>query len=300
MKKSVLLSLLFAVIAVISSCKKEEESTGTGGSSQIVVDAKQRSLLMDFTATWCGPCGAYGTPTLKKIAATHSDKMVGISFHTGTSELSPYYYKGNTDSTVVSSMFSIIFGSSGIESDSTGTFGLPSFTLNQKMVMIKEEEIKPMLDANYKTSPLAGVGLRVERTSKGVNITPKIKFFNAAEGEYFLSLYFIEDNINHRQYDGFDYVKTYEHDHILRGSAIGPREQPATFGTAINTQAVTILKNQEFMMDKIVYVHDTRTPNSSSSLDNWVWKPQNTSIAAIIWKKDGKGYKFINGTTVKL
>lgn len=298
MKKITLLSLLFAGIFIISSCKKDEEPSGTGGSSQIVIDSKQRSLLMDFTATWCGPCGAYGTPTFKKIAATHGDKIVGLSFHTGTSELSPYYYRGTSDSTVVSPLFSLIFRSSGIEYDSTGTFGLPSFTLNQKMVAIKEDVIKPMLDANYAKSPLAGVGLRVERTGAGVNITPKIKFFDVAEGEYFLSIYFIEDKINHRQYTGFDYEDPYEHDHVLRGSAIGTRMQPETFGTSINT--APIFKGQEFMMDKIVYVHDTRTPNSSSSLNNWSWKPQNTSIAAIIWKKDGKAYQFINGTTVKL
>lgn len=298
MNKISLLSLLLTVIVVISSCKKEEEA-GTGtDNSQIVIDTKQRSLLMDFTATWCGPCGAYGTPTFKKIVATHSDKIVGFSFHTGTSELSPYYYKGNTDSTVVSSMLSYMFGSSGIEYDSTGTFGLPSFTINQKAVAIKEEVIKPMLDANYEKSPLAGVGLRVERTNKGVNITPKVKFFDVAEGEYFLSLYFVEDNINHRQYTGFEYEDNYEHEHILRGSAIGTRVQPATFGTSINT--VSIFKGQEFAMDKIVYVHDTRIPNSSSSLNGWIWKPQNTSIAAIIWKKDGNKYQYINGTVVKL
>lgn len=297
MNKISLLCLFLAGVVVFSSCKKDEETTGTD-NSQIVIETKQRSLLMDFTATWCGPCGAYGTPTFKKIAASHSNKIVGLSFHTGTSELSPYYYKGSSDSAIVSSMFSYMFGSSGILYDSTGTFGLPSFTLNQTAVTIKEEVIKPMIDANYQKSPLAGVGLRVERTSKGVNITPKVKFFDGAQGEYFLSIYFIEDKINHRQYTGLEYEDPYEHDHVLRGSAIGTREQPETFGTSINTSS--IFKGQEFMMDKIVYVHDTRKPNSSSSLNDWSWKPQNTSVAAIIWKKNGNKYQYINGTTVKL
>lgn len=296
MKKIYLLSFLFSGIVLISSCKKDEESSG--GSSQIVIDAKQRSLLMDFTATNCSACGTTGTPTFKKIAATHSDKIIGISFHTAASELSPYYYKGNSDSTVVSSMFSAMFRSSGIKQNSSGGFNLPSFTLNQKTVAIKEDVIKPMLDANYIKTPLAGIGLRVIRTSNGVNITPKVKFFDVADGEYFLSLYFIEDNIHHRQYTNFGYKENYEHEHVLRGSAIGTRMQPVTFGTTINT--APIFKNQEFMMDKIVYTHDARKPNSSSSLNNWSWNPQRTSVAAIIWKKDGNAYQFINGTTVKL
>ena len=45
-------------------------------SFEKLTNQKEKSVLIDFGATWCGPCQMLG-PELEKFAAAHSDIIVG-------------------------------------------------------------------------------------------------------------------------------------------------------------------------------------------------------------------------------
>ncbi len=70
-----------AIAAIgFTSCKKDKEETPSGGSS-LTVEQKNRGILIDFSETWCPPCGAYGGPAFDSCLSIESSKITLIKVY---------------------------------------------------------------------------------------------------------------------------------------------------------------------------------------------------------------------------
>ena len=73
---------LLAIMAIaaigFTSCKKDKEETPVGSLS---VEKMNRGILIDFSETWCPPCGAYGGPGFDACIADEGTKITAIKIY---------------------------------------------------------------------------------------------------------------------------------------------------------------------------------------------------------------------------
>lgn len=298
MKKFYLLGLAATLALSTQSCKKDTDDNGngnnTGGGNQAIeVPEKQSSLLLGFTATWCGPCGASGTPMLKNLAQRNAGKMVAMAIHTGNSELTPYFVRNDT--AFVRPMFSQLLQTSGVPINSQGGFSIPAFSLNMASANRNENEINSKVDAKAAEAPVANVGYKLTATADGFTLNTTTKFFKEADGEFSVGVYILEDKVIHRQNVNTAYVPGFEHNNVLRDVAEGVGQTAFTFGeTPIATGMQTAGKA---VSRTYTYKHPSYVlPSNVSTLNRYNWAPEKTKVAVILWKKDGTKYQFVNGS----
>lgn len=97
--------LLLAILAlglVFTSCKKDEEEETTLSPS-----AAQRGFVINYTASWCGPCGSWGAPLIHDYANA-APSGVAITAHASGDPMNNSLY-------------------SSFSSDRTTGGGVPSF-----------------------------------------------------------------------------------------------------------------------------------------------------------------------------
>jgi hypothetical protein len=131
-------------------------------------------------------------------------------------------------------------------------------------------EIKEKVDAESLLSPIANAGLLLELDGSDLSVTTKTKFFQEATGEFYLGVYFVENEIIAFQASqGNNAV----HEKILRGSISN-----GSFGELLGNG--TIETGTEFD-------HNF----SASILDMNV---DHLEVITILWKKEGDTYMVIN------
>lgn len=253
-----------------NSVNFSKEATEDDGSCQ-TAELKQRFFIMDITGTWCPPCGSYGIPGfMKAIEIIGDNNLVAMSVHSGDAmsctagnELKEYpQYKSNSVPRVAGG--SILIFPAGVYSDVNAT----------------ANKIKGESDKVTTVAPV--VNCYVGKTVSGSNVTldVKAKFFAAANGEYFIAAYILEDGIvapQERSTGGKNMTQV--HDHVLRGAF------SSTFGDALATGAIE--------SGRVVSKTFTTSLNSS-------WITSKLRYAVVIWKKDLSGvYKFENCTEIK-
>ena len=76
---------LLAIMAIaaigFTSCKKDKEETPSSGGSSLTVEQKNRGILIDFSETWCPPCGAYGGPGFDASLALEGTQITAIKVY---------------------------------------------------------------------------------------------------------------------------------------------------------------------------------------------------------------------------
>jgi hypothetical protein len=227
------------------------------GQAQEVPEV-QNTLITKITATWCTFCGSWGWDAFNDIYDDNKSKAIIISNH----------YSGDLRNNTA-----IAFA------DNLNTFGQPLFYVNNTNQLVtssnrsaKADEIKQQVDSNYETSPVVNTGIMASLDGNNLTIQTKTKFFKAAEGEYYLGIYAIENGVvNFQQSRGANAV----HKNVMRG-AIGSEAFGQMIANGNISQGAEI--NLEF------------SGNFSAA-----WNADNTTLATIIWKKEGNVYKFVNG-----
>lgn len=302
MKKLSLLALFVAVTVAFSACKKDDDKEPTGGgsgSSPVSVDQKQRSMFIDFTATWCGPCGKWGIPTFKQALSANGDDVVGFAVHATpnqTSDLVAYYVRPNNDTLFVSPLLGDILGGlNGLQ-----LTGWPTLWLNDAKMSSSASAINSKITAKAAESPVAGVGVEVTPTANGFTARVGAKFFQATSGEYYTSVLITEDNITNRQNHSDPgqpaQYQVQTHDHITRGTAINSKEdRPNTFGDA--AIASGSIESGKYVENSYTFTFpnfDFSSLPANTTLNKWTWKPENTNVVVILWKKNGTKYDFVN------
>ena len=133
--------------------------------------------------------------------------------------------------------------------------------------------------------PIAGIGISHTMDGTTMTVNTSVKFFEQAEGEYFLSVLVLERGIDGSSsagayaQSGTANPSSYEHDFVLRASA--------TEGNVYGMLILTDPANGEKSDNEFTITLD-------ASWNNTVYP------VAILWKKDDSStpkYKFINAAS---
>lgn len=252
MKKFSLIFLSSLIILFACNKKDDEEPTET-----LVPTKTQWGFALNYTATWCGPCGAWGAPLIHEFE--EAGNVVAITAH---STGDPMYIAALYNS---------------FENIRTSGGGIPSFWVGD----IKTTAVGSMENLLAQTA-IAGIALNSTMGSGTMTVKTKSEFFEDSPGDYYLVVLILESGIDGSGSAG-DYAQngtaapaTYKHDFVLRASSGNNN----VYGEVIATDPA---KGETISKDFTITI--------DPSWDNEVY------AVAILWKKDSSSipkYKFIN------
>ena len=292
MKKLLLLAGLAAFVFV--GCSDGGDNPNPGGDADgLEVERKQRASLLYYTATWCGPCGSYGSPDFKAILDNipQSD-LTSIVVHDRRSQLAAFY-KNNQNDTFYYSPADITLLSNLNLSGS-----LPAFYMNQQYISTRFPlaNAQSEVTATLELDPVLGVAAEATADGNNINIKTKTEFFQNAEGTYHLSAFIVQKKINFRQAVGGAYQESFEHRNILRASARnGKMDGQTAYGDApIFSGSISSGETKE--LNWTFEYENIGVPNANFAA--WNFDPANTAVAVIIWKDAGAKKEIVNSIMV--
>lgn len=264
------------VVSTFTACKKEDTGSNNGGGNQINVTQVQNALVVEPTATWCGPCGTYGRPATE-LAIEGNNKAVAIYAHLKAPS-SDYPSQLGQD-------LAVIYGAANATGSS---YSIPKIAVGNNIT-------GAYTDLNYTANILKGwintitaktsnVNTKIEASVSGntLNVKTNTKFF--ADGQdsftYKVAIYVTEDNIAGRQFMSSGSYQNITHNHVSRlclSSNVAGDDLMAgkpTSGTVIS---------KEF----------------SGSIDA-AWKKENLTVIAVIWRQKGNSLVFENVDKIDL
>lgn len=275
MKKLFLLAIISAFVFV--GCKDEGTDPNGSGNGTVSVDRTQRSSLWYYTATWCGPCGISGSPTFKSVLDQSTDnEIVAIDLHATNSRLAPIFQNPNDQKFY----YSPIMGGIGAHLRLNGY--IPAFTLNNNFEGNSSVSANALVSyAGYWNDVQASVGVNGSATASGNDLTikTKTKFFDAADGDYYISLIVVEKDVNAPQVVGSVEQQSFDHKHIARCSALGTFTNQETF-RKISSGAVTA--NSE-VDGSYSFTIEQYADGALPGYATWEFDPANTAVVASIW-----------------
>jgi len=266
MKKLFLLALVPALMFSFAGCKKEESKDN--GPAPLVVQEKNTPFYTKLTATWCGPCGAWGWSLNKEI-------VEGI----GTDAISMSVYGSSTSNfqNPTSIKWMADFGGKSY----------PNFTMNgvNKTVFptptsistaqTKADIITGAQDFSSSEVLMNAAGRLVWEGQK-LTVQSVVKTFKQQEGEFYVGAYIVENNAFSIQNGQNGEV---QHPNVNRGSM-----SSSVYGVKYDGGLGAGVQGSlpDFTYD---------VPQS--------WVKENISVALIIWKKEGDKYIYVNGHIAK-
>lgn len=222
------------------------------------VQQEQRSLVTKVTATWCPNCGNWGWTLMEGLMEDNGDKALMIGAH----------FSGTLESPEA-----IAWG------QNFNIGGQPVFLVNNTNVganssnhVAKRTEISDMVTANLAESPVANAGVEISLSPDNeLIINTKTRFFQATEGDYYLAVYILEDEVEANQSGN---ISDNIHPRVLRQSVNGD------FGESIASGSIAA---------------DMEMDGTYTMAMNENWNIDHLRVTAIIWQKDGDTYNFVNG-----
>ncbi|HRY98587.1 MAG TPA: Omp28-related outer membrane protein [Bacteroidales bacterium] len=216
---------------------------------------KQGAFAINYTATWCGPCGNWGAPRIHEMAAAGSP-VVAITAHASGDPMHN----------------SVLYGSFSSCRPTGG--GIPSFWVGDI-----DDGMPSDVTAMLLQTPPAGLEFIAARDGNNMNVAVRSLFFQNVTGEYYLSVYLLEDGIDGSASAG-EYAQngvanpdTYKHDYVLRAAAT----PNSAYGEMIASGSIAA--GSKF--DKTYSIPVDATWND-------------VYVAVCLWKKDGSFYSFVN------
>ncbi len=145
------------------------------------VAQEQRLVITKRTASWCPNCGTWGWTLFKNLLDDNEDKAVLIAAH----------YSGVL-ATAAAEEFT----------DNFGGFYQPRFFVgavdqnaNSGNIASIRTSVKDQVDAAFSLTPVANAGFEPVYRNGAIEVDSKVKFFQPAQGEYYLGIYLIENNV---------------------------------------------------------------------------------------------------------
>ncbi len=220
------------------------------------VSAEQRSLITKRTASWCPNCGTWGWNLFKELIADNSQKAVLIAAH----------YDG-----------ALAVPAAEALTDNFGGFYQPRFFLDETdqnatsgNAAAVQSTIRDQVNAAFQQAPVANTAFQPGYFAGEIQVPAKVKFFQDAQGQYFLGMYLLENNVTAFQSGiGADAV----HQKLFRASFTA-----STWGLEIVNGSVTA--GTEFSLDFSLSAND---PQASDY-----------EVVGVIWKKEGEKYLPVN------
>ncbi|MBI5916007.1 MAG: Omp28-related outer membrane protein [Bacteroidetes bacterium] len=225
------------------------------------VEQRQRPLLTERAADWCQLCGGWAWVFMAGLIEDNDDKAVIMSAH----------YDGNLSNPAAKEI-----------TDNFNGFYQPRFYLNENDVnatagnaTTTRTNVKTQVDAAFEQSPVANTGFQPMYIDGQIKVAAKVKFFQAAQGEYYLGLYLLEDNViayqnnignnaNHRKLFRYSFTASAWGEPIANGDVTADQEFDLNFALTIG--------------DPTGYEYE---------------------VVGVIWKKEGDKYKVVNTWSTK-
>jgi hypothetical protein len=294
--------LLFAATALALTltvaCKKKSTDDGNGAGEALNVANTQNTFLVYKTATWCGPCGANGGPAFK--GTLDNPNIIGVVMHiSGSSALTPTYTPGGAkkDTAFVAPFAIQLY----LKNKPTGS--IPEFAANNVNLcdpdgngswdgLPSSTAVISAANTFKATAPTAGIAVKASASGNNIKIDYKTKSFTANSGEYYISLLLCEKVVTALQSGAPGGIT--DHKHIVRGTAFGTAASPINLysPTAVLTnptagQEVSGSQNYTWELPALAARY--------SQFKRWdAFTPSNTMVAAVLWKKNGSEYEFVN------
>lgn len=218
-------------------------------------EMKSRALVCKFTETWCGPCGGWGWNLANQVIADIGDKG---------------YYIGVMGSSTPASMNANCY--SAFESNFP-VGGYPTFIVNDDDGGSYLSEVSGAYNSFAATTPVASPAAYFSINGTDITVTSKSKFWNATNGEYYVSAFVVENKVLAAQNGQSG---TAEHHYLLRGSMMANK---SPWGMLLHNGSIAA--NEEFSQ-------------GFSMTMGAGWNADNISVLVAIYKKEGTKYKFVN------
>lgn len=230
--------------------------------SEINVPEKQVPLVSKISASWCPYCGEWGWDFMESLLADNQE----------TANLITVHYSGDYRSQAGAEMTS-----------NFGAFGQPQFFLNSDLISVnastvgaQRSEVKNAITMENVRQPIAQTGLLAGTYEGQFNVIAKTRFFQEAEGEYYLGLYVVEKSFNGPQAGRGSNAL---HKNVLRMALT-----EGTFGVLMAEGALA--QGTEVLSQRSISISDLR------------YELDKIFILSVIWKKEGNKYQVINTNSV--
>lgn len=223
------------------------------------VTAEQKMLITKITATWCPNCGTGAWDVKKDLVKDYGEDAIFLATHVSSS--SDLYSSTARD----------------YANNLPNVQGQPLFYLNRTRYNTGSitDAVKDMRSQTSGQTPLANAGVEMQLDGQTLGVKAKVQFFQPANGEYYLSLFIVEDKVVADQSSRGSNV---EHSKIFRG-----RVTAETFGELITNGAVSANQTFDFRLNRAIPAD---------------WDANNLEVAAVIWEKIGETYEFVNVAAV--
>lgn len=266
-----------AVVAtLIAGCKKDDDKKTTdvipGPTTQVPVAQENTGLTQKFSGTKCPPCGSWGW--------TMADEL--ITYGNGKA-----LFMGTFSQNFVAEGFITTVASDMDTKWGAGGKGYPVFSVNGVLKADRNSGVnttseKAMcnsaMDAHKAAPVVANTGVEMTITGTTLKIKASTKFFKDATGDYNVAFYVVEDNAMWKQSGHPQGASPIAHHHVLRGAVNGTWGETHFTGT----EAAGSFKDINYEMQL-----------------NSTWVASNLDVYAVIWKKNGSSYEFVNASSAK-
>ena len=192
--------LFLSLTFIFTSCNKDEESDNPD-DQPLTPKQEQWGFAINYTATWCGPCGDWGAPLIHDLS--EAGDVVAITVHASGD---PMFNSGLYTS---------------FDADRPSGGGIPSFWISDTKTTSMSD-----MTALLQQTPIAGIAIESTINESSITVKTKTEFFEAGSGKYFLSVLILEDGIDGSSAAG-DYEQNgvadptnYKHDFVLRASSV--------------------------------------------------------------------------------
>jgi hypothetical protein len=264
--KKIIAMMAIAAVAFVS-CSKDETSEPAPAQG-LTVDRVVRPFFVDYTATWCGPCGQYGGPNFDAVLDAGKE---------GTLLTAMKAYSTSSTAGMGHPIYSQMTSAFGVS-------GIPDFWVNNTSPSTNSNSvITSATNIQVDTASIvAGVALKKGIVGDSMQVTTKVKFFKNGDAgaDYSLAVYLVEDNITGYQLVGSTANNSYLHRNVLRGAAAS-----SYYGTSLNSGAAVTA--------------DTEFNNTYKIKLNPSWNTANLKAIAVIWKNGATPYRVINSNVAK-
>lgn len=206
MKKLTLILVAFVLFA--AACNKEDENNQD--PEALAPTAAQKGFSIEYTSTTCGICGGQGEPLIHKFAKDAPNGVM-IALHVNAS----------SDSMADNSLWW------DFNDDRPCGSGIPSFWVGDDHITLSDQDaVKNQL---AKGDAIAGIDIRYSKDGNNMKVETLTKFFAAGTGDYYLSVYILEDGIDGSSKAPAGYKQAgasyshpnddYKHDYVMRAAS---------------------------------------------------------------------------------
>jgi hypothetical protein len=233
-------------------------SSHLSAQTDIPIPEQQIPLVTKISASWCPYCGTWGWDLMEGLFQDNS----------GISNMLSLHYSGDYRTDAGAKMTS-----------NFGAVGQPQFVLNSQLLSVngstaqtKRPEIQKAVADNAALKPVVQTGIKAGTYEGQFNILTNTRFFQAAEGEYYLGLY------------------------LLQQEFVGPQAGRTSSSVHKNLLRMNFMDSAfgELLVQGPVNAGSEVFLQRSVSLNSIAYPLGNISVLSIIWKKEGSRYVVVN------